>query len=117
MASQPHFAQDAAEAFAVCRPPAALERWDPYTARPVLTGEFKARSAVHRDRDWHRSVHVWVVDDGGGGGGSDPDTWSVLLQLRAADKDTFPNMWDISAAGHITGADERCAGAHEAPRF
>ena len=42
--------------FDVMEPPPA--RWDPSTSRPVGTGAIKARSAVHRDRDWHRSVHV-----------------------------------------------------------
>ena len=96
-------AQDPSESFALCAPPPPS--WDPYTGRPVLTGSFKARAAVHRDRDWHRSVHVWVVDRD-----ASAAVWRVLLQLRAADKDTFPGMWDISAAGHITGSDERCSG-------
>jgi hypothetical protein len=27
----------------------------------------------------------------------------LLLQKRSAHKDTNPNLWDVSAAGHITG--------------
>ncbi len=43
---------------------------------------------------WHRGVHVWVHSRG-----------KVLLQLRSKDKKFFPDMWDVSAAGHI-GAGE-----------
>ena len=29
----------------------------------------------------------------------------LVLQKRSAHKDTHPNRWDVSAAGHITGTD------------
>lgn len=32
-------------------------------------------------------------------------TLQLLLQLRAADKDTYPGRWDVSAAGHIAAGD------------
>lgn len=43
-------------------------------------GFSKARSLVHRDGDWHRSTHIWVVSTDG----------KVLIQKRSVDKDTFP---------------------------
>lgn len=43
-------------------------------------GISKARSAVHRDGDWHRSTHIWVLSVEG----------RVLIQKRAVGKDTFP---------------------------
>lgn len=43
-------------------------------------GFSKARSLVHRDGDWHRSTHIWVLSSEG----------DVLVQKRAAGKDTFP---------------------------
>lgn len=59
----------------------------------------KPRSEVHRDGDWHKVFHCWVIyrDDDG-------KDW-VILQKRAPDKDTFPNYLDISAAGHYSAGE------------
>ena len=27
-----------------------------------LTGEKKLRTEVHRDGDWHKAVHVWILN-------------------------------------------------------
>ncbi|KAA8495686.1 Nudix hydrolase 3 [Porphyridium purpureum] len=54
------------------------------------------RSVVHAEGHWHRSVHVWIVDEKEG---------TLLLQMRAPDKDTFPNRLDVSAAGHIAAGE------------
>jgi isopentenyldiphosphate isomerase len=62
------------------------------SGRPL--GRSKPRAAVHRDGDWHRSIHVWVVL----GALGDP---SVLLQRRSASKDTHPGKVDVSVAGHL----------------
>lgn len=59
------------------------------------TGQTKARTAVHRDGDWHRSVQIWVVNDRN----------EVLLQRRAADKDSYPGLLDISCAGHVVAGE------------
>jgi 8-oxo-dGTP diphosphatase len=83
-------AQDDAEVFEVMHPPHG--DFDMFKDHPISTGSTKARKMVHRDRDWHRSVHVWLVDC---------HRKLVLLQQRSPQKDTFPNRWDISAAGHM----------------
>jgi isopentenyldiphosphate isomerase len=57
----------------------------------IPTGAAKARSAVHRDGDWHRALHIWVVRDGG----------RVLLQRRAKTKDLEPGKVDVSVGGHF----------------
>ena len=104
MSNNPHAldtAQDDAECFEVMLPPPTDEQdsFDMYHDRPSSAGFTKARKQVHRDGDWHRSVHVWVVD---------LVRREVVLQQRSPHKDTFPNRWDISAAGHIeNGADSR----------
>ncbi len=59
----------------------------------VPTGVTKARSKVHRDGDWHSSVHIWIINK---------TTGDVLVQKRAACKDSWPNVWDIGCAGHIS---------------
>ena len=65
------------------------------------TGKTKLRSEVHRDGDWHRSVHIWIINDKG----------DVLLQRRCATKDSYPNMLDISSAGHLSAGDDSLGGA------
>lgn len=65
------------------------------------TGERKLRSEVHRDGDWHRAVHIWIINQNG----------EVLLQRRSPNKDSNPNMLDISCAGHLSAGDESLEGA------
>ena len=61
----------------------------------VPTGETIMKFEAHRLGLWHASVHVWLFTENG----------EVLIQKRVANKDTFPNKWDVSVAGHI-GAGE-----------
>lgn len=65
------------------------------------TGQTKLRSEVHRDGDWHKAVHIWIINDKG----------DILLQRRCATKDSNPNMLDISSAGHLTAGDDSLSGA------
>lgn len=60
--------------------------------RPL--GRTKARAAVHRDGDWHRSLHLWIALREASG-------VRVLLQRRGAHKDTHPSRVDVSVAGHL----------------
>lgn len=86
-------AQRADEMFEVMRPPPSDDSFDVDRDRPTPSGERKPRGRVHADGDWHRSAHVWLVDARRG---------RVAMQRRSATKDTFPNKWDISAAGHVS---------------
>lgn len=65
------------------------------------TGKKKLRREVHRDGDWHKTVHIWIINQNG----------DILLQRRAANKDSHPNMLDISSAGHLSEGDESLDGA------
>ena len=58
------------------------------------TGVVKEKGAVHRDGDWHRSSHIWIVSGR-----------NVLLQRRALAKPSWPGLWDISVAGHISAGE------------
>ncbi|XP_074332734.1 nudix hydrolase 3-like [Apium graveolens] len=60
------------------------------------TGLTKPRGAVHRDGDYHRAVHVWIYAE---------STQELLLQRRADCKDSWPGLWDISSAGHVSAGD------------
>ncbi len=65
------------------------------------TGKIKLRNEVHRDGDWHKAVHIWIINDKG----------DILLQRRCPTKDSNPNMLDISSAGHLTAGDDSLSGA------
>ncbi len=59
------------------------------------TGEILLKSKAHANGLWHASAQVWIIT---------PDR-KVLLQQRAANKDSYPNLWDISVAGHLSAGD------------
>jgi isopentenyldiphosphate isomerase len=56
----------------------------------------KPKADVHRDGDWHRSVHVWIFTPDG----------RVLLQKRSLRKENNPGLWDVSAAGHVSAGED-----------
>jgi isopentenyldiphosphate isomerase len=70
------------------------ELFDVVRADGVPTGQTKARSAVHRDGDWHRSIHVWVA-----GVGEDGEPF-LMFQRRSPAKDTWPGRLDSTVGGH-----------------
>jgi isopentenyldiphosphate isomerase len=72
-----------------------MERLDVLTPDGRSTGRTKAKPDVHRDGDWHRAAHVWLVTPDG----------RVLLQRRSATKENWPDLWDISVAGHISAGE------------
>ncbi len=74
------------------------ERFDLVDGEGRPLGRTKRRADVHRDGDWHRAIHLWVVNATGA------RPW-VLLQRRSAAKDTWPGRLDVSVAGHL-GAGE-----------
>ena len=59
------------------------------------------KSVVHKKGLWHRAVWVWVYNSMG----------EVLLQKRAKDKKLFPNLWDVSAAGHVGAGEDSIVAA------
>ncbi len=71
------------------------------------TGEVKPRSAVHRDGDWHRAFHCWLVWRGGDGAAR------LLLQRRGPDKDTYPGYVDVAVGGHLSAGETVADAARE----
>lgn len=59
------------------------------------TGIQKTKKEMHEQGLWHQAVHVWIFNSKG----------EILLQKRAKDKDYWPDLWDISAAGHISAGE------------
>ena len=71
------------------------------TGEPL--GITKERNAVHRDGDWHPSVHIFVVRGD-----------RVLLQRRKWDKESFPGKLDLACTGHVdAGENYLAAGADD----
>ncbi|CAK9310340.1 unnamed protein product [Citrullus colocynthis] len=60
------------------------------------TGVSKPRRDVLRDGDYHRAVHVWIFAE---------STQELLLQLRGDCNQSWPGLWNISNAGHISAGD------------
>ena len=60
---QPALGQDLSEQFALyAAPEKQTVPLDPGQV-PHALGVMKARGDVHRDGDWHRSVHIWLVQE------------------------------------------------------
>lgn len=57
----------------------------------IKTGEILSRSEVHKRGLWHRLIVVAIINEKN----------EILMQQRSKTKTKNPNMWDISAAGHV----------------
>lgn len=55
-------------------------------------GQRVLKSEAHKNGLYHASVHIWFHTK----------DKQVLIQKRHKTKNTFPNLWDVSVAGHIT---------------
>ena len=69
--------------------PAELEQFETFARDGSALG-LVDRSEVHNRGLWHRSAHVFLFDSAG----------RLLIQLRAADKDLYPDLWDYSVGEH-----------------
>lgn len=65
------------------------------------TGEIKEKQEAHENGNFHRTAHVWIIND----------KKELLLQKRSASKKDHPNCWDISGAGHIRASETVTQGA------
>ena len=70
------------------------EHFDLYDACGTPLGVSKARGEVHRDGDWHRSMHLWLW-------GVEADEPFILFQRRSMTKDTWPGALDVAVGGHF----------------
>jgi len=60
------------------------------------TGESASKQVIYNHGYWHRTVHIWVIND----------NKELLVQRRNPNKKTFPNLWAISAAGHVVAKED-----------
>lgn len=68
------------------------------------TGEVVWKSEAHRIGLRHRTFHCWILD---------PDGPYLFVQLRAPGKDTWPDLLDVIAAGHLRAGEETLDGLRE----
>jgi isopentenyl-diphosphate Delta-isomerase len=72
-----------------------MEYVDLLDSSGCTVGKMKPKSAVHRDGDWHGAAHVWILN-----------TMSqILIQRRSSTKENWPNLWDVSVAGHLSAGE------------
>ncbi len=67
------------------------EYFDVINEKGEYTGKVESREKCHKEGLWHKAVAVFIVNSKG----------QVLLQKRSAKKKMWPNMWDITAGGHV----------------
>lgn len=78
-----------------------MEYLDIVDENDCFTGAVKEKNQAHLDGDYHRTAHVWLIND----------KKELLLQRRSPMKSSFPDYWDISAAGHIRAGETVLQGA------
>ena len=77
---------------------------DAQTGEP--TGGVAWKSEAHRRGLWHRCIHCWIF-------GADAGEPYLLVQRRAATKDTWPGYLDLTAGGHLAAGEETLDGVRE----
>jgi isopentenyldiphosphate isomerase len=75
--------------------------------RGERTGETVLKSEAHRLGLWHRCFHCWVL------GADENEGPYMLVQRRAAVKDTWPGYLDVTAGGHLAAGEETFDGLRE----
>lgn len=83
------------------------EKIDILDKRGQPTGEVRWKSEAHRLGLWHRAFHCWIS------GADDCIGPFLLVQRRAAVKDTWPGYLDVSAAGHLATGEDVMDGLRE----
>lgn len=68
-----------------------MELIDVLDKNGTKTGIVKTKKEIYEDGDYHRTAHIWIIND----------KKEILVQKRHPKKETFPNLWAISVAGHV----------------
>ena len=67
------------------------EYFDVLNERGEFTGKIESREKCHKEGLWHKAVAIFIINS----------KKQVLLQKRSGTKKLWPNMWDITAGGHV----------------
>lgn len=79
----------------------SIEKFDILDDNANQLGMIRTRQEVHKNGDWHKAIHVLVINDKN----------EVLIQKRSSNKEKHPNMWDISCGGHVSAGESSIEGA------
>lgn len=80
-----------------------MEYIDIYDANMRPRGRME-REEAHRLGEWHRTVHLWLVDR---------DRAALVFQLRGPGVIANPGKFDATAAGHVLAGEDDLAGLRE----
>lgn len=67
------------------------EFFDVLDEKGKYTGKIETREKCHEQGLWHKAVVVFIINSKD----------QVLLQRRSKNKKLWPNMWDVTAGGHV----------------
>lgn len=67
------------------------EYFDVLTESGDYTDRIESREECHSKGFWHKAVASYIINSKN----------QVLLQKRSANKRLWPNLWDMSAGGHV----------------
>ncbi len=67
------------------------EFFDVLNEKGNFTGKAESREKCHKEGLWHKAVVVFIINSKN----------QVLLQRRSQNKRMWPNMWDVTAGGHV----------------
>jgi isopentenyldiphosphate isomerase len=68
-----------------------MEYFDVLTEKGEYTDRVESREECHNKGFWHKAVAVFIINSKN----------QILLQKRSSNKKLWPNLWDISAGGHV----------------
>lgn len=55
------------------------------------SGRCTTKQEIYEKGYWYRTVHIWIIND----------KHELLMQKRNPNKNTYPNLWALSLAGHV----------------
>lgn len=82
-----------------------MEYFDIYNDKMEHIGT-KPRTEVHKKGYWHKSFQCWFIF-------KEDEKEYILFQRRHEAKDTYPNLLDISSAGHLSAGESLEDGVRE----
>ena len=68
-----------------------MENFDVLNSDGEFTGKVATREECHKNGLWHRAVYGFIFNKNG----------DVLLQRRSKTKKMWPDLWDVTAGGHV----------------
>lgn len=83
-----------------------IEYLDIYNSKGQHLG-IESRKVVHQKGLWHKTFHCWIIFK------NQNDETCVLMQKRAASKDSAPNKLDACVAGHYSAGEDILGGIRE----